>query len=266
MVAALMKFEEVSKVAEENGQPGLTHEEFIDYLTNQGVSLTDFEKKYLCSSFQFREKEKEEYICGATFVRHLVGVNYRRMQAIEQAWGALEKDEEGKVPREALMETQTKVSTGGNQDFRSTFSESSRGGGSKNGPVNATEFLAFYAALSQSIPSDEAFVVRVLKDWEADKAAAPKLNSTAREWGEQGDPLEENGPHNVRELRREHLGVSSKTYDYHHMDRIQPPVEPLAPLDREEVMTTTNKKFYVAPNEQERTVADPLATRRGQQK
>ncbi|EPY32738.1 hypothetical protein STCU_02699 [Strigomonas culicis] len=48
------------------------------------------------------------------------------------------------------------------------------------------------------------------------------------------------------------------------MQREHPYVEPLPPLDRGDIMTTTTAVMFAPPTEADMTRADPLASRRGQ--
>ncbi|CCW67807.1 unnamed protein product [Phytomonas sp. Hart1] len=126
------------------------------------------------------------------------------------------------------------------------------------------EFVGFYSGISQCIHTDETFEVAVLQDWEADDACRPTLNETARDWGDGGDPLADHGPRYVRDALNMTLGIPTASYNYSPMKRIHPYVEPLPPLNREDLMRTTCNLNYGFYTKNEYRSADPLATRRGQ--
>ncbi|CAJ1987558.1 protein of unknown function - conserved [Leishmania donovani] len=132
--------------------------------------------------------------------------------------------------------------------------------------VSYAEYLAFYAGVSPQFATDEAFVTHVLQSWAADDATRPALDETAREWGPDGDPLALDGPRYVKDALNLELGVSSKSYNYSHLQREHPYVEPLPPLNRPDIMATTMQQTYVPFDKAEQMLADPLVTRRGQSK
>ncbi|CAJ1006965.1 hypothetical protein Q4I28_002279 [Leishmania naiffi] len=128
------------------------------------------------------------------------------------------------------------------------------------------EFLAFYAGVSPQFATDEAFVTHVLQSWAADDATRPTLDETARDWGPDGDPLMLDGPRYVKDALNLELGMSSKSYNYSHMQREHPYVEPLPPLNRPEIMATTMQRTHISFSKAAQALADPLVTRRGQLK
>ncbi|KAG5504653.1 hypothetical protein JIQ42_06494 [Leishmania sp. Namibia] len=130
--------------------------------------------------------------------------------------------------------------------------------------ISYAEYLAFYAGMSPQFATDEAFVTHVLQSWAADDATRPTLNETARQWGPDGDPLALDGPRYGKDALNRELGISSKSYNYGHMQREHPYVEPLPPLSRPDIMATTVQRAYAPFDEAERSLANPLVTRRGQ--
>lgn len=221
-------------------------------------------------------------------------------QVVLEATGRAEEGDDGKqqtVPADALMTTYRAAAStsspsgwGGNgmeAKLESTFSAPKPKGSSGEpvrGPalfakskgkqaaagdeggaeVTRSDFVAFYAGLSPGYSTDEAFEVAVLKEWAADRAQQPKMQSTQRDWGEDGDPLAIVGTHYVRDALNMGLGMSSKSYNYSHMTRKHPFIEPLPPLDRVRLMESVAQHTYKPYSAQEQTAADPLATRRGQ--
>ncbi|CBZ25145.1 conserved hypothetical protein [Leishmania mexicana MHOM/GT/2001/U1103] len=130
--------------------------------------------------------------------------------------------------------------------------------------VSYAEYLAFYAGVSPEFATDEAFVTHVLQSWAADDATRPALDETAREWGPDGDPLALDAPRYVKDALNLELGISSKSYNYSHMQREHPYVESLLPLNRPDIMTTTMQRTYVPFDKADQMLADPLVTRRSQ--
>lgn len=264
---------------------GLTYAQFVSFLEDHGVELTPFEQQYLCRAF---DDNGSGVISAATFTRHLTGLNERRMRAVKKAWTALAASGAGaepRVTRDTLLSTheaaQSQRGAAAVRDtgLAATFSDNTRhglkesyfastantsGGGGGVDDVDYAEFLAFYAGVSADYGSDEDFVAFTLKSWAADDAARPTLAETNRVWGPDGDPLALDGPRLVQDALTRELGVSSKTYNFSHMQREHPPVEPLPPLSRPEVMLTTTQRTYVPYGAAERTLANPLETRRGQ--
>lgn len=279
---------------------GLTYVQFCTFLSDYGVELTPFEQQYLCRAF---DDHGSGVISASTFTRHLTGLNERRLRAVKKAWAALTLSSstagESGVPREALLsayeEVQTQRSGGGKGDgdgdaeqksvLASTFSDRTRHqlketylasttgrGAATNEADNSgnqddvtyAEFVAFYAGVSAQFGTDEDFVAFALKSWAADDTKRPTLAETHREWGPDGDPLALDGPRLVQDALERQLGVSSKAYNFSHMQREQPYVEPLPPLSRPEIMATTTQRTYVPFDDAQRTLANPLATRRGQ--
>lgn len=93
---------------------GPTYEEFAAYLTNHGVAVSSDELQYLCTAF---DDDRSGHITPPTFVRHLIGMSYRRLRVVRQAWSQLREghEEEGErnteanatsshsIPRETLL-------------------------------------------------------------------------------------------------------------------------------------------------------------------
>lgn len=282
-VTALLDFRRRDEAAAAAGQSGISHAEFLHYLRGRGVELTDFQAQYLCLAF---DDARDGHITARTFVRHLTGLNYRRMKAVEQAWDSLTKDSLGGVRRGDLIEcyTATQELRGlHNSDLRYTFNSNERSAmkssiecASAHGmsssfsaedaveSVSKDEFIAFYAGVSQRIGSDESFESQVLQEWAADSAVKPKLHSTQRDWGEEVDPLAIDGPRYVRDALNMELGRSSKSYNYSHRQRVHPYVEPLPPLNRPDLMRSTVEVTYTSYTASAYDAADPLVTRRGQ--
>ncbi|KAG5482934.1 hypothetical protein LSCM1_06972 [Leishmania martiniquensis] len=303
---------------------GLSYEQFLLFLRDYGVELTPFEAAYLCRAF---DDHGSGFISASTFMRHLTGLNERRLRVVKKAWQSLEKRGGtcGEVSRELLLSTYATVaaegacaaaSSGGADDsvahgalakassssflrnaLASTFGGADRTRehlkeaymtsvmgrsrdlkqrsdafadgadvelGEAADRISFADYLAFYAGVSPQFATDEAFVTHVLRSWAADDAARPTLNETAREWGPDGDPLALEGPRYVKDALNRELGVSSKSYNYGHMQRKHPYVEPLPPLNRPNIMVTTVQQAYAPFDEAGRTLADPLVTRRGQ--
>ncbi|KPI88491.1 hypothetical protein ABL78_2387 [Leptomonas seymouri] len=266
---------------------GLTYAEFISFLTDYGVEITPFEQQYLCRAF---DDHGDGVISASTFTRHLTGLNERRMRAVKKAWAALEhrKGSNKGVTRGLLLSTHhaplkhktvlTKTfSDVKREQLKESFLASTTGRAAAAGEskvhnkssddeeVLYAEFLAFYAGVSSQFGTDEEFEVHLLKSWAADDATRPTLSETARAWGPEGDPLALDGPRYVHDALNRQLGLSSKSYNFSHMQREHPYVEPLPPLNRPDIMISTTQRTYVRYDEAERTLANPLATRRGQE-
>jgi hypothetical protein len=288
-----------SSVASASSTRGLTYAQFIAFLTDYGVELSPFEQQYLCRAF---DDTGSGVISASTFTRHLIGLNERRMRAVKKAWSALERDAEGAergVTRELLLSTYESAQPLQQQQqqgsvLSTTFDSRRRqlkedclasttgvsataAAATGEGPHNKSsyssgdgdevsyaEFMAFYAGISPQFGADEDFVAHVLKTCAADDTTRPTLSETTREWGPDGDPLALDGPRYVQDALNRSLGVSSKSYNVSHMQREHPYVEPLPPLNRPDIMITTMQKTYVRFDEAELTLANPLATRRGQ--
>lgn len=306
-VAALGDFEARDAAAVGGGAVGISYAAFLSFLRDHGVSgLSEFESNYLCNSFDDgAPTNKNNAISGARFVRHLTGLNYRRMKAVLQVWDLSTEaiaNPDGTVAADDLIDTYRAVQAkreGGDGDSDPAPLFSSRGrvaqlqcsfkrggddgsGATVRGPalfrksvtgaggsaaseeVTRADFVAFCAGLSPQYPSDEAFEVAILKEWAADRPRQPRMDETQREWGEGGDPLAIGSTHYVRDGLSTGLGVSGKSYNYTHMARVQPYVEPLPPLNRDDLMVTTTQCMYQPYSEEQLTRADPLATRRGQ--
>lgn len=310
---------------------GLTYPQFLAFLQDYGVELSDFEAAYLCRAF---DDHGSGYISTATFTRHLSGLNERRQRAVKKAWQALEQRDgtaNGVISRQTLLSTYASVAVdrahaaavaagsesgqGGSAPAESAAHEASTmaafsspmggalastfGGADPTREnlksaylaslmgrsaaastagasqvddeaaadrVSYAEYLAFYAGVSPQFPTDESFVTHVLQSWAADEAARPVLGETAREWGPEGDPLAVDEPRYVKDALNMQLGLSSKAYNYTHMERVHPYVEPLPPLIRPEIMTTTTQRVYGTVDAAGRTLANPLSTRRAQER
>ncbi|KAK7196437.1 hypothetical protein NESM_000581100 [Novymonas esmeraldas] len=324
---------------------GLSYAKFLRFLEDHEVTLTPFEAAYLCRAF---DDDGTGVISANTFVRHLTGLNTRRLIAVQQAWQLLEQRDGaiGDVARELLLSTYGSVaaervqraaatSSGGVADgaahdavasasstppvggaLAATFggadgtqthlkeaylasmmgrhqaawragadADSGDDGhhhhhhdGAGDGAaaavmdvaaaerVSYSAFLAFYAGVSRDIGQDETFVTHVLQSWAADDVTRPTLDETARTWGPDGDPLALDGPRYVKDALHMELGRSTKSYNYTHMQRVHPYVEPLPPLHRPTIMTTTVRRTYVPYDAAGQTLANPLQTRRGQQR
>ncbi|KPA75057.1 hypothetical protein ABB37_08741 [Leptomonas pyrrhocoris] len=276
-----------------SSKAGLTYAEFLAFMSDHEVELTPFEQQYLCRAF---DDSGAGVISAATFTRHLTGLNERRICAVRKAWAALEgKSEEtsnaavtrevlfrschapsqqrsaltrtfSDTTREQLKESFLATTTGRADATDGSAAHNDNGNPSNDNDdaVDYAEFLAFYAGVSAQFGTDEDFEMHVLKSWAADDTTRPKLGETAREWGPAGDPLALDGPRYVRDALNRQLGLSSKSYNFSHMKREHPYVEPLPPLNRPDIMTTTMQKTYVRFDAAGCTLADPLSTRRGQ--
>lgn len=114
--------------------------------------------------------------------------------------------------------------------------------------ISFEEFLAYAAALSRRVRTEEDFQKMILRLWDADTPQAPLLNETDRDWGDDVDPLavysplyvkdclrirECNNPHYDFELQRQwrkgiilpqlnrpHLMQSTQHHDYKPYDTI----------------------------------------------
>lgn len=272
--------------------PGLTYEQFLEYLADHNVELTPFESAYLCRSF---DDEGHQYISGSTFLRHLAGLNLRRMRVVQQAWDHVPKDANGEAPWDVLLDTHTNATAkrkdAFERDLMSTFSNdpllrlrhsllstssvtavptAEKGDAGEaatqpmSPPVSWPDFLAFYAGVSQKIPTDEAFEMHLLRCWAADEPLRPTMKETQREWGPSGDPLAIDGPRYVKDALNMQLSLSTKSYNYTHMQRTHPYVEPLPPLNRPDIMQTTVQREFKRYTDDDAALVDPLSTRRGQ--
>ncbi|RNF07963.1 hypothetical protein TraAM80_03007 [Trypanosoma rangeli] len=257
VVEALRQFRELEDEQKLRGEKGVTHKLFIDLLRNFGVRLHNREADYLCTAF---DDDQDGYITSSRFVRHFTGLNFRRHRTVLRAWDALPKNERGEVSRNELQRRYTLSGTGGSfgvtfaplprtqrdmqgTDTASPPSSASSAEAHDSGTVSPEEFIAFFAAVSVEFPLDEQFELYMLREWDADVATRPTMNETQRDWdSEGGDPLAITKRLCVQDVLNNALGVSSKSYNFSHMPRVHPYVEPLPPLERD-YLSITKRDF-----------------------
>lgn len=269
IVNALLAFDALHAKAVESGAIGMNYEDFMSYLRSQGVDLRASEANYLCASF---DDDGKGFISPKTFVRHLLGMNLRRMSVVEQSWAALPKNEDGEVPIADLIdihETNNGVSSGFRQGIRAAFGgqksrENRQMVGRNPDAIMYEEFVAYAAAMSLHVKLDEDFQKQILREWKSDEPTAPMMHETERDWGEEGDPLVIDGPRYVKDALNFELGRSSKQYNYSHNQRYWRQGIILPQLDRPSIMVSTVQRTYVPYSQEQKDSADPLVTRRGQ--
>ncbi|KAH9600672.1 hypothetical protein LSM04_000746 [Trypanosoma melophagium] len=281
VVALLREFRELEEEGHARGEKGVSRKLFMELLQDFGVRLSESEAAYVCAAF---DDDRDGYITSTRFVRHLTGLNARRHKAILRAWEVLPKDANGEVSRTELQERYARSGTRG--DFTATFSTAHVGEkqqqhhhhmGSSNNSNNSTttttttkktsdndgvsleEFIAFYAAVSAEIAVDEKFELYMLREWDADAPAHPMMSETHREWGPDGDPLAITKPLFVQDALNTSSATTSRHYNYTHMQRVHPYVEPLPPLERDYMSIT--KRDFRPFTEEERVKADTLCYR-----
>ncbi|RNF09001.1 uncharacterized protein Tco025E_07059 [Trypanosoma conorhini] len=270
VVEALRQFRELEDEQKLHGEKGVTHKLFIDLLRDFGMRFRDGEADYLCTAF---DDDGDGYITSSRFVRHFTGLNLRRHKAVLRAWEVLPKNERGEVSRGELQERYALSGTRG--DLSVTFASPPRAARDAQGAdaadsaaaepydagtVSLEEFLAFFAAVSVEFPLDEQFELYMLREWDADVATRPTMNETRRDWGPDGvDPLAITKPLFVQDALNTALGVSSKSYNFSHMQRVHPYVEPLPPLERDYLSVT--KRDFRPFSRDERIAANTLRHR-----
>ncbi|ORC88193.1 uncharacterized protein TM35_000182500 [Trypanosoma theileri] len=274
VVALLREFRELEEEQHARGEKGVTRKLFMELLQDFGVRLSESETAYVCAAF---DDDRDGYITSTRFVRHLTGLNERRHKAILRAWEVLPKNEKGEVPRTELQDRYAR--TGTRADLTATFSTAQTekpllhhpmGSSYKNTTtksektsgndgVSLEEFIAFYAAVSPEIAVDEQFELYMLREWDADAPARPTMSETHREWGPNGDPLAITKPLLVQDALNTSLATSTKQYNYSHMQRVHPYVEPLPPLERDYLSIT--KRDFRPYTKEEQSMADTLCHR-----
>lgn len=273
VVSALLGFRSANVVAREAGQPGINYEEFMSFLRAQGVDLRESEATYLCRAFDDDETGNASgFISEKTFIRHLLGLNKRRMLVVERTWETLPKNENGEASIEELVdlhEAFNGVRSGFRQGVRNAFTASNTREnretlGRDPNCITYEEFAAYAAGLSLKMMTDEDFQSRLLREWHSDDPKKPLLNETERDWGVDGDPLAIDAPRYVKDALNFELGRSSKQYNYSHNQRYWREGIPLPQVDRPAIMISTVERTYVPYDKKAQDSADPLVTRRGQ--
>ncbi|KEG11007.1 hypothetical protein DQ04_03061020 [Trypanosoma grayi] len=260
VVELLRQFRELEEEQQLRGETGISHRLFVGLLRDFGVRLRDDETAYICAAF---DDKRDGYITSSTFVRHFIGLNARRHKAILRAWEVLPKNGRGEVAQDDMHDRYSLSGTRG--DLSATFSSTPadqqrhKQGESGGKGVSLEEFIAFYAAVSAEILCDEQFELFLLREWDADAPTRPTMAETQREWGPDGDPLAITKPLFVQDALNMALGTSSRNYNYSHMQRVHPYVEPLPPLERDYLsVTKCDFRPYVAG---ERVAANTLRHR-----
>ncbi|PWV04172.1 hypothetical protein C3747_159g91 [Trypanosoma cruzi] len=255
VVEALRQFFELEEEQRARGEKGVTHKLFIDLLRDFGMRSREGETEYLCAAF---DDDQDGYITSDRFVRHLTGLNTRRHKAVLRAWEVLPKNERGEVSRDELHERYALSGTRG--DLSDTFASPpcTQGGvegtaaasaeAHASGGVRLEEFVAFFSAVSPEFPLDEQFELYMLREWDADAPARPTMNETQREWDSNGDPLAISKSMFVQDALNTALGMSAKSYNFSHMQRSHPHVEPLPPLERD-YMSVMKRDFCYFPKD-----------------
>lgn len=129
--------------------------------------------------------------------------------------------------------------------------------------ITYEEFVAYAAALSRRIRTDEDFQKAMLRLWNADDPRAPLLNETDRDWGDDADPLAIYAPLYVKDCLR--IQDCNNPHYYFQQHRHWRDGVILPQLNRSSIMESTQHRDYKAYlTTEELDLADPLSTRRGQ--
>jgi len=180
--------------ADSNDDNELSPSEWLLALKKMGIKLSEQEAKYLFIAF---DKNQDGMISLDEFIRNLIGqMNSRRTRVVLAAFKKFEADENGKVSTQSLIGTfnpKGSIRAGSSpndeerlmRDFLATFGEQKN----PSGVITKESFVAYYAAVSATVQHDEEFEAQVLKGWGVDNPAAPRLATTERDWGVNGDPL-----------------------------------------------------------------------------
>lgn len=272
MVNALLEFHSLYYESLASGRGGVNYAVFETLLKSFHLSPNPSELAYLCRSF---DDSNSGFISLSTFTRHFVGTNYRRMKVVKEVWASLPKSSEGTVPLESLVDVYNLVHQGTSyppHNMSAIFgSDRNRECRQKIGrapdAVAFEEFAAYAAAISFQTPSDQEFCNFILCEWGRRQpgihAASQSTEEENEEEYETSDPLEIKRPLYVKDAINFSLGIPSSHYNYSHNQRYWRHVPELPEINRAE-MKSVLQHDYVAYSEEERRLADPLATRIGQ--
>lgn len=129
--------------------------------------------------------------------------------------------------------------------------------------ISYEEFVAYAAALSRRVRTDEDFQKLMLRMWNADDNRAPLLNETDRDWGDDCDPLAIYAPLYVKDCLR--LRDCNNPHYYFHQQRQWRNGVIFPQLNRSSIMQSTqHRDFKPYQTPEELDLADPFCTRRGQ--
>lgn len=248
-------------------------------LAKLGVKLTDAEANYLFIAF---DVNKDGLISIDEFVRNLIGqLNPRRTRVVDKAFQKFQEEGNPNATHSPLASkatvtcnqltstfdarTNPLVKSGAKseaqliREFAAIFDESRN----PSGAITKEEFKAYYAALSTTVPFDDIFEAMVIQTWGIDDTSAPRLGSTLREWGPEGDPLQVEKPLLKTQALNNTLSNTNttKAYNASHMTRQHPPFVPNPSVQPDYISITKND--YIPYEEQQRLRGDPMGTRRG---
>lgn len=129
--------------------------------------------------------------------------------------------------------------------------------------ISYEEFVAYAAALSRRVRTEEDFQKKILRLWDADCLQAPLLNETDRDWGDDVDPLAVYAPLYVKDCLR--IRECNNPHYYFERQRQWREGIILPQLDRPNLMRSTQHHDYKPYDTiADLALADPLFNRRWQ--
>lgn len=253
--AATLTFRQMDK----NNDQTLSPEEFENGLLAHSVKLSKAELQYLVRAF---DTDGDGRVTLQEFIKGLIGTtNPRRKAMITKAYGFLAaKSPQGAIAASeivnlydaghhpaVLMGRLTTIDV--EREILGAFGIDS----DKDGLISQEEFEAFFAGMSAVMPSDDVFEEMMLKCFKMDNSKKPQLSSTAREWGENGDPLAAK----PQRLKDAHSGTlyaaPHKGYDHTSIQRPFQQDPPIGRTVKRDYVTTMKRDYPNYSSDQCRT-------------
>eukprot|EP01063_Lacrimia_lanifica_P020906 TRINITY_DN28178_c0_g1_i1.p1 TRINITY_DN28178_c0_g1~~TRINITY_DN28178_c0_g1_i1.p1 ORF type:complete len:557 (+),score=228.60 TRINITY_DN28178_c0_g1_i1:72-1742(+) len=163
-----------------NGNNYLSLQELRDGFKGLGVPLTDFESKYVLQAF---DKDSDGRLSLEEFLTGLRGdLNPRRRAIVERAFTSLDTDESGYIDINELRAQFSAYNHPGvlkgemsQIDVEEDFFEQFDSGTNPDGRITREEFEAFYAGVSQNIPSDDYFEMMITETFNIENPTKPRF-------------------------------------------------------------------------------------------
>eukprot|EP01060_Flectonema_neradi_P038554 TRINITY_DN8132_c0_g1_i1.p1 TRINITY_DN8132_c0_g1~~TRINITY_DN8132_c0_g1_i1.p1 ORF type:complete len:551 (+),score=104.17 TRINITY_DN8132_c0_g1_i1:136-1788(+) len=248
---------------DKNADSFLSPDELRKGLSGWGVKLSDFEVRYLVTSF---DEDGDGKLSLDEFLKGIRGgLNPRRRKIVDRAFNALDTDLSGFIDINELKARYDvtnhpavlkgeKTAEECYRDFIRNFED----GNSIDQKISKEEFEAFYSGVGKNIDSDDYFEMMIVETFSLDDPHQPLYAPREpRQYNVYGEPTSPAHPISCQELYSESLAVNDRNYNTSHMlgGRSANPTETNKKLPH--TWETTSRADYGFYSREERAYAEP---------
>ena len=193
-------------------------------LKTWGVELTNFELKYLMTSF---DEDGDGKLSLDEFLKGIRGgLNPRRRKAVDKAFVSLDRDGSGFIDMNELKSrydvTNHPAVLKGEKTADECYSDFIRNFENENSidqKISKEEFEAFYSGVGKNIDSDDYFEMMIIETFNLDEDSQPLYAPREpRQFDVYGSPTSPVHPVSCQELYSEsQTGINNRNYSVSHM-------------------------------------------------